>query len=329
MSQPKDPKGSHQSPQQRAAVPGSAQSGARPKPAPSGPTAPPALNNIELEIRQEQDHYQHGGHTPVRGMPESKASTRIAPQKGSGNNTLGPTAPHALDSITPELADDEHIATGSSPCPGCGWPLPHRLRTCTKCGFVRGGRTSDGHEVGSVSTQFRRDERDVKLARDDRFDKYFDDHMNTPRARAIAFALLIGCVLANLAITAIDDGSSTAASYAARVPLMIAVATGLYAVATGLWLEFLGPWWMVPVRVGAALMGAQFVENIVLLAQPVFPFAWIFGLILGFLALIGFLASQLDLELPDAIGVAILLTIGRVMMWAVFFHEATGGRGGV
>lgn len=192
-------------------------------------------------------------------------------------------------------------------CPGCAAALTPDAAICVQCGYnVREGRalkTSRGQDEAAAEVNAQ-----LKAGRDADRSAKRREQSRVEYTKAGAWCL--GSLVISLFITAsLADGAGVGMAVAEHLigfGIGVLFATAVYFGCCLLWVGFDQPWPLIALKMGAvhALYG--------LIAIPL-GFLWIFGSIIKFIVYVVLLQNFMDLELQDALIVAVLTAFAAVL----------------
>ncbi len=192
-------------------------------------------------------------------------------------------------------------------CPGCAAALTPEAAICVQCGYnVREGRalkTSRGRDEAAEEVNAQ-----LKAGRDADRSAKRREQSRVEYTKAGAWCL--GALVVSLFVTAsLAEGSDVGMEIAEHLigfGIGVLFATAVYFGCCLLWVGFDQPWPLIALKMGAvhALYG--------LIAIPL-GFLWIFGSIIKFIVYVVLLQNFMDLELQDALIVAVLTALAAVL----------------
>jgi len=299
-----------------------------------GPVRARGVGDIEPELKvDESTHYEEAGPTITRQGPDGIDKTRAGGRGGRTTNDMGPGAPPALYDLAPEIEADkkkERPRGDTRPCTECGWPVEVNAQVCTKCGFDKRTGALRATDVG--------EEDKPEPLPDTRFQTYMHDPLLSRRAWVKAIGLMVGglAVLAFCASVLVSVGPKGALASASiptapvlfgqilgKFAVTLVALTGLYIASCYLFLDYLGPFVLAVLRLGAALACANaaqsFVELLMLLSPNFFLVGLILGALAGMLTFLALITDLLDVDYQEGILFTGVMYLTKMVLWVVVF----------
>ncbi len=303
-----------------------------------GPIRAQGLGDIEPELKiDESATYEEAGPTITRQGRDGIDKSRAGGRGSKASNDMGPGAPQAIYDLAPEIHADakkERPKGETRPCTECGWPVEVRAHVCTKCGF-------DKRTGAARATQVGEEDKPEPLP-DTRFQTYMHDPLLSRRAWVKAIGLMVGglvvlafsaSVLGGVAARVAPVGTPAPSSitiyaqYLGKLFVTLAVVSGLYVASCYIFLDYLGPFVLAVLRLGAALACANAAQSVVELIILLSPNFFFIGLILGALAgIITFLAlftDLLDTEYQEGILFTGLVFFAKIVLAITVYPAIT------
>ena len=246
---------------------------------------------------------------------EAVADRRDAKEAAGVAQSASVAMPLALDD---EMLDAEALLAEESSagplelvqglaCPGCSAALTPEAAICVSCGYnvregkahkTRKGREQSADEVNARLKASRAADRSAKRREQSR--------VEYTKAGAWCLGSLVVSLFVTASLTDGPDAGMAIAEHLISFGIGVVFATGVYFACCLLWIGFDQPWPLIALKMGAVH------AILALLAIPL-AFLSIIGSVIQFIAYTTLLQHFMDLELQDALILAVLTALAAVL----------------
>ena len=219
-----------------------------------------------------------------------------------------PTGPDEADNayaLVPDLLDSRPVAS-TTPCPECGRPIAPGGIVCTSCGHnTATGATIRTHATTeNIPPPSARYHRNLEIERTSAAREYIKP--------LLMFAIGAGIVAAWIAG---DKGPEAGAAYLLRYAINVPIAVAVLFACCLMWIGFDAPMHLQAARLAGIYAVCDLVQHTV----NQFPFFGIIAWVAAIMVYIGLVSDMLDLDIQDAVIVALLTFVAKFIVKLTLF----------